>query len=487
VKTKDSFPIRRDYMPDTTVKTLDGGGAVLSEGALAGLASTLAGELMVPGTDGYDEARTLWNAMADRRPGLIVECANTSDVVRCVRFAREHSLLVSVGGAGHNIAGNAACDDGFMISLRKMKSVQVDADGKRASVEPGVTLGELDAATQAYGLATPTGINSTTGIAGLTLGGGFGWLSRKHGLTADNLVSAEMVTAKGDVITVGAGENPDLYWGIRGGGGNFGIVTSFEFRLHPVGPEVLSGMVVYPYSEATAVLRHYRDFVKNAPDEVTVWVVMRKAPPLPFLPEEVHGTEVVILAALYAGDMAEGEKALQPLRDYGSPIADVISPHPFTGFQAAFDPLLTPGERNYWKSHDFLSLSDGLLDAALPYVGSLPSDSCEIFFAHMGGATSRVPADATAYRHREAQFIMNVHGRWHDAGDDEKCVAWCRDLFDATTPFATGGVYVNFMTEEEMDRVESAYGESYKKLVALKDRYDPENLFRFNQNVKPSS
>jgi FAD/FMN-containing dehydrogenase len=474
-------------MPDITVKTLDGGGAVLSEGALAGLASTLAGELMVSGTDGYDEARTLWNAMADRRPGLIVECANTSDVVRCVRFAREHGLLISVGGAGHNIAGNAACDDGFMISLRKMKSVQVDADGKRASVEPGVTLGELDAATQAYGLATPTGINSTTGIAGLTLGGGFGWLSRKHGLTADNLVSAEMVTAKGDVITVGAGENPDLYWGIRGGGGNFGIVTSFEFRLHPVGPEVLSGMVVYPYSEATAVLRHYRDFVKNAPDEVTVWVVMRKAPPLPFLPEEVHGTEVVILAALYAGDMAEGEKALQPLRDYGSPIADVISPHPFTGFQAAFDPLLTPGERNYWKSHDFLSLSDGLLDAALPYVGSLPSDSCEIFFAHMGGATSRVPADATAYRHREAQFIMNVHGRWHDAGDDEKCVAWCRDLFNATTPFATGGVYVNFMTEEEMDRVESAYGDSYQKLVALKDRYDPENLFRFNQNVKPSS
>ena len=474
-------------MPDITVRTLDGGSAVLSEGALAGLASTLTGELMVPGAEGYDEARTLWNAMADRRPGLIVECANTSDVVRCVRFAREHSLLVSVGGAGHNIAGNAACDDGFMISLRKMKSVQVDADGKRASVEPGVTLGELDAATQAYGLATPTGINSTTGIAGLTLGGGFGWLSRKHGLTADNLVSAEMVTAKGDVITVSAGENPDLYWGIRGGGGNFGIVTSFEFRLHPVGPEVLSGMVVYPYSEATAVLRHYRDFVKNAPDEVTVWVVMRKAPPLPFLPEEVHGTEVVILAALYAGDMAEGEKALQPLRDYGSPIADVISPHPFTGFQAAFDPLLTPGERNYWKSHDFLSLSDGLLDAALPYVGSLPSDSCEIFFAHMGGATSRVPADATAYRHREAQFIMNVHGRWHDAGDDEKCVAWCRDLFNATTPFATGGVYVNFMTEEEMDRVESAYGESYQKLVALKDRYDPENLFRFNQNVKPSS
>lgn len=474
-------------MPDTTVKTLDGGGAVLSEGALAGLESALAGELMVPGADGYDEARTLWNAMVDRRPGLIVECANRSDVVQCVRFAREHGLLVSVGGAGHNIAGNAACDDGFMISLRKMKSVQVDADGKRASVEPGVTLGELDAATQAHGLVTPTGINSTTGIAGLTLGGGFGWISRKYGLTADNLLSAEMVTAKGDVVTVSAGENADLFWGIRGGGGNFGIVTSFEFRLHPLGPEVLSGLVVHPYSEAASVLRQYRDFVANAPDEVTVFVVMRKAPPLPFLPEEVHGTEVVILAAFYAGDMAEGEKALQPLRDIGSPIADVISPHQFTDFQAALDPLLAPGERNYWKSHDFLSFSDGLLDAALPYVGSLPSESCEIIFAHMGGATGRIPADATAYRHRDAQFIMNVHGRWHDAGDDERCVAWCRDVFNATTPFATGGVYVNFMTEEESGRVESAYGESYQKLVALKDRYDPENLFRFNQNVRPSA
>lgn len=473
-------------MPEHAVKTLAGNTTTIEQPEFDALAAALEGELMGPGSSGYDEARTLWNAMADRRPGLIVECGGAEDVVRSVKFARKHGLLVSVGGVGHNIAGNAACDDGFMISLRKMKSVSVDAGKKRARVEPGVSLGELDAATQAHGLAVPVGINSTTGIAGLTLGGGFGWLSRKHGLTCDNLISAQLVTAQGESLTVSAQENPELFWGIRGGGGNFGIVTSFEFELQAVGPEVLSGLIVHPFSEAGPVLRNYRDFAAKAPDDLSVWVVMRQAPPLPFLPEEVHGTEVVILAALYAGDMADGEEALRPLREFGNPIADVISPHKFTDFQTAFDPLLTPGERNYWKSHDFLALGDDLLDATFPFVESLPSPSCEVFFAHMGGATNRIPADATAYRHRDAEFIMNVHGRWQEEGDDERCIAWCRDLFDATTPFSTGGVYVNFMTEEEKDRVPSAYGESYQRLVALKNKYDPDNFFRFNQNVRPT-
>jgi FAD/FMN-containing dehydrogenase len=425
--------------------------------------------------------------MIDRRPGLIVECAGAADVTRAVRFANEHRLLISVCGAGHNIAGSAVCEGGLMISLRSMKSVRVDPGAKRAWVEPGVTLGEFDNEVQGFALATPVGINSTTGIAGLTLGGGFGWLSRKYGLTADNLISADVVTAGGELLRVSEDEHPDLFWGIRGGGGNFGIVTSFEFQLHPLGPEVLSGLIVHPFSEAASVLRHYRDFTAQAPDELTVWVVMRKAPPLPFLPEEVHGTEVVVLAALYTGDMSEGERALQALRDFGEPIADVISPHLYTGFQAAFDPLLTPGERNYWKSHDFLGLSDELLDSVLPYVETLPSPDCEIFFAHLGGATGRVSADATAYRHRDAEYVMNVHGRWHDADDDEKCIGWCRELFDAATPHATGGVYINFMTEEEDDRVRLAYGPSYERLVQLKAKYDPENLFRLNQNIRPSS
>jgi len=353
-------------------------------------------------------------------------------------------------------------------------------------VEPGVTLADLDNETQMHALALPVGINSTTGIAGLTVGGGFGWLSRKYGLTIDNLLSADVVTADGRLLRASADENADLFWGIRGGGGNFGIVTSFEFRLHPVGPEVMAGLIVHPYRDAPGVLRHYRDFVATAPDEVTVWAVMRQAAPLPFIPEEWHFKHVVILATVCAGDMTEGERALQPLRDYGNPIADVVSPHSYAGFNQAFDPLLTPGARNYWKSHDFLEVSDGLLDAVLPKVASIPTFGCEIFFAHLGGAVKRVPADETAYRHRDAEFVMNVHGRWDDAADDERGLAWCRKVFEATAPFATGGVYVNFMTEEEGDRVQDAYGDSYQRLVELKDKYDPSNFFRLNQNIRPS-
>jgi FAD/FMN-containing dehydrogenase len=474
-------------MADLEMKTMDGGRTKVSQDAIDALAAGLRGELLTPGSPGYDESRSIWNAMVDRRPGVIVQCAGAADVMRAVDFVRENELLSSVHGVGHNIAGNAVCDGGLMISLSGMKSVRVDPQSRTVRAEPGVTLGDLDNETQAFGLATPVGINSTTGIAGLTLGGGFGWLSRKHGLTIDNLISADVVTAGGELVRASADENADLFWGIRGGGGNFGVVTSFEYQLHPVGPEVLSGLIVHPFSDAREVLHYYREFTAQAPDELTVWVVMRKAPPLPFLPEEVHGTEVVVLAALYAGDMKDGEKALAPLREFGNPIADVISPHPFTGFQAAFDPLLTPGQRNYWKSHDFLELSDELLDKLIEYVGTLPDPQSEVFIAQMGGATNRVAPDATAYRHRDAQFVMNVHGRWSNAADDERCIAWCRELFDAATPYATGGVYVNFMTEEEEKRVEDAYGASYQRLVDLKDKYDATNLFRMNQNVRPAA
>jgi len=321
-------------------------------------------------------------------------------------------------------------------------------------VEPGATLGDLDAATQTHSLAVPTGSNSTTGIAGLTLGGGFGWLSRKYGMTVDNLLSARVVLADGSVVVASESENSDLFWGLRGGGGNFGVVTSFEFQAHPLGPEILSGLIVHPLSHATEVLRTYRDFVKEAPDEVTIWAVMRKAPPLPFLPEDVHGTEILILAAMYTGDMADGEVALAPLREIGEPIADVIGPHPFTGWQQAFDPLLTPGERNYWKTHDFAELSDELIDKVLGCVATLPDPQCEVFFAQVG--------------------------RWSDASQDEGGISWCRDLWNAIDQYATGEAYVNFMTEEEGDRLESAYGPSYQRLVGLKNRYDPTNLFRMN-------
>ena len=473
-------------MPSFSMTKLDGSTKVLENESTDEFAAGLRGELLGPDSTGYDQARSLWNGMIDRKPGLIVECVGAADVIRSVNFARENGLLVSVLGAGHNIAGSASCDGGFMISLRKMNSVRVDPKARVATVGPGTTLGEFDLEAQAFGLATPVGINSTTGIGGLTLGGGFGWMSRKHGLTADNLISADLVTASGEYLRVSEEENPDLFWGIRGGGGNFGIVTSFEFQLHPIGPEVLSGLIVHPFSDAGSVLKYYRDFAAAAPDELTVWAVMRKAPPLPFLPEEVHGTEVLILACLYTGDMAEGEEALRALRDFGTPIADVISPHKFTDFQTAFDPLLMEGHRNYWKSHDFLELSDGLLDAVLPFVAKLPNPASEVFFAQMGGATNRVPADATAYRHRDAEFILNVHGRWDDAREDDLCVSWARELFQAAEPFATGGVYVNFMTEEEDDRVQSAYGDAYTRLAQLKAKYDPSNFFRLNQNIRPA-
>ena len=471
-------------MPDLT--TLDGGSTTVPEEAVAALSGALNGDLLSPSSSGYDEARTIWNAMIDRRPGLIVLCADRDDVVHAVNFARTHGLLLSIRGAGHNIAGNAVCEGGLMVSFENMKAVSVNADDRTVRVEPGATLGDLDAATQVHALAVPAGINSTTGVAGLTLGGGFGWLSRKHGMTVDNLISAEVVTAQGTIVRASADENADLFWGIRGGGGNFGVVTEFEFRAVPCGPEVLSGLIVHPFAAAGSVLRQYREFVANAPDEVTVWVVLRKAPPLPFLPEEVHGTEVVVLAAMYAGDMEEGERALAPLRAIGDPIADVIGPHPFAGWQQAFDPLLTPGERNYWKTHDFDELSDGLIDAVLPFVERLPDPQCEAFFAQVGGAQSRVPDDGTAYQGRSAAFIMNVHGRWSDADQDGDGIGWCRELFDAAAPFATGEAYVNFMTDDDGGRLEAAYGSSYGRLVALKNRYDPGNLFRMNQNIPPT-
>ncbi len=474
-------------MPRFPVTTLEGTTRNLQDAELDDFAAGLRGELFAPQSPGYDAARELWNGMIERKPGLIVECAGPADVIRSVNFARRNGILASVLGAGHHIAGNASCDGGLMISLRRMNSIRVDPRRKRARVEPGATLGEIDLETQVFGLATPLGVNSTTGISGLTLGGGFGWLSRKYGLTIDNLLSADVVTAGGDYLRASEKENADLFWGLRGGGGNLGIVTSFEFQLHSVGPDVLSGLLVHPFSDADAVLRFYRAFVYHAPEELTVWAVMRKAPPLPFLPPETHGTKVLILACLYAGDLREGERILRPLRGFGTPLADVIGPHKYADFQMAFDPLLLAGRRNYWKSHTFHELSDGLLDAVFPLVHSLPNQACEVFFAQLGGAVSRVPTGATAYQPRDAQFIMNVHGRWHEEKDDGRLIAWTRDLFEAAKPFASGGVYVNFMTGDEKERIPSAYGEAYERLSQLKAEYDPHNFFRLNQNVPPST
>jgi FAD/FMN-containing dehydrogenase len=460
--------------------------ANLQGGKIEELKRGFQGEVLLPGDGEYESARKIWNAMIDKHPAVIARCASTPDVVHGVNFARDNGLLLAVRGGGHNIAGNAICDGGIVIDLSKMKAARVDPAARRVTIEGGATLADLDAATQAHGLATPLGINSTTGVAGLTLGGGFGWLSRKYGMTVDNLESAEVVTAAGQVVRASAKENSDLFWALRGGGGNFGVVTRFEFRLHPVGPGVLSGLIVYPLSEAKSVLQQYREFMARAPEELTVWNVLRKAPPLPFLPEKFHGKDMIALAVIYAGDPKQGEPLIEPLRKFGSPWGEHVGVQPYVDWQKTFDPLLTSGARNYWKSHNFSTLKDGLFDVVVEHAGRLPSPQCELFFGAIGGATTRPAPDSTAYPHRDAKFVMNFHGRWENPADDKRCIGWARDFFNATTPFGTGGVYVNFLTADEGDRVRAAYGANYGRLAQIKRKYDPDNLFHMNQNIAPA-
>jgi len=457
----------------------------VDDGAIDGFGEGLHGELLRPGDPNYDETRAIWNGIIDRRPALIARAMGVSDVIAAVNFAREQDMVLAIRGAGHNIAGNAVCDDGLMLDLSAMRSVQVDPEGQTARVEPGATLADFDHEAQAFGLATPLGINSTTGVAGLTLGGGFGWLTRKYGMTVDNLRSVDIVTADGQLRHASDDENPDLFWGVRGGGGNFGVVTAFEFDLHEVGPEVLTGMVVYHGADAPDVLRHVRDFNETAPDESTVWMVLRKAPPLPFLPEDVHGEDVLVVVPFYAGDMAAGEDVLAPIREYGDPIADVVGPHQYAEFQQAFDPLLEEGARNYWKSHNFSTVSDDAIDTVVEYAQDLPTPLSEIFFGQLGGAMGRVPVDATAFPHRDAEYGMNVHTRWEDPADDDRCIDWSREFFDAMAPYATGGVYMNFISEDEGEE-DLAYGTNQQRLAEVKAAYDPDNLFRMNQNVEPA-
>ena len=470
-------------MTTRTLVGLDGTGRAVEQSDLDALAAGLRGRLIFPEDDDYDAARSVWNAVIDRRPALIARCTGTADIIHAVRFARGHRILTAVRAGAHNIAGNATCDGGLVIDLSAMRGIRVDPEARTARVEAGATLCDLDHETQAFGLAVPLGINSTTGVAGLTLGGGFGWLTRNHGLTADNLIGADVVTADGELIHANESENADLFWALRGGGGNFGIVTSFEFRLHPVGPIVLAGPIVHALADARARLGEYRELAARAPDALAVWAVLRKAPPLPFLDESVHGSEVLILALCYDGPVDEGEKAALPFRELGNPIADAVAPVPYAAFQQAFDPLLTPGARNYWKSHNLTELADGALDTLVRYAETLPTAECEIFLAQVGGMSARVPRETAAYPHRDASFVLNVHTRWREPADDGHCIDWARQFFGDMEAYATGGVYVNFMPTDERDRVKMAYGSHWDRLIGVKRRYDPDNFFRLNQNI----
>ncbi|MFZ5828976.1 MAG: FAD-binding oxidoreductase [Planctomycetota bacterium] len=449
------------------------------------LESTIKGTVVLPGDANYDDVRVIWNAMIDRRPALIVRCTDADDIAAAVIHARENDLEISIRGAGHNIAGNSLCDGGLMIDLSTMTRVDVDAIRGRATVEPGATLAHFDEATQQHGLATPLGINSTTGISGLTLGGGFGWLTRKYGMTIDNLLSADVVTADGNQIHTSEDEHPDLFWAIRGGGGNFGVVTRYEFALHSVGPEVLAGLIVFPFAQARQVLLRYREFIESAPDELSVWIAMRQAPPLPFLRKEVHGKEVVLLPVFYCGEMAKGQKLIEPLYRFGDALGDHIGPVAYTQWQKAFDPLLAPGARNYWKSLNLSELSDGAIDSMIEFAGRLPTSQCEVFVGLVSGAANRVPATATAYAHRDARFVLNVHGRWDAPADDDRCIAWTRDFYRTTEPYASAGGYINFMTDDEAERVTAVYGVNFARLARIKAQYDPENIFHRNHNIRP--
>ena len=467
--------------------TLDKDVRQLRQSDVVAFAAQIRGGALSPADDAYNEARKVWNGSIDRRPALIARCLTDSDVQAAVRFAAAHRMLLSVRGGGHHIAGNAVAEGGLMLDLSGMRTVSIDAAKRTARVGPGALLGDFDREAQAHGLATPLGINSTTGVAGLTLGGGFGWLTRRHGMTIDNLLSATVVTADGAVRVVSAASEPELFWALRGGGGNFGVVTSFEFQLHPVGPELYAGLVVYPVAQARQVLRAWRDFTAGTPDELSVWAVLRKAPPLPFLPASAHGTEVVIFPLVYSGDVETGQRAAAPVLRFGDAIGAALAPTPYAAFQTAFDPLLTPGGRNYWKSNNFNTLSDAAIDVMIAAAARVPGPECEIFVAQLGGAMARVDPAATAFFGRDAHYIMNVHGRWSDARDDERVRAWARGVFQDAAPHATGSGYVNFLTEDEAERVAASYGTNYPRLQALKQRYDPGNLFRMNLNIAPAT
>jgi len=439
------------------------------------------GQLLTPNDAGYDEARKIWNGMIDKRPAFIARCTGVDDVVLCGNFARMNNLLLAVRGGGHNLAGNAVCDGGLVIDLSRMKRVRVDPPRRTARAEPGLTWGEFDRETQAFGLATTGGQISTTGIAGLTLGGGWGYLARRFGLTCDNLLSVELVTANGEILTASAAENPDLFWGLRGGGGNFGVATSFEYQLHPVG-QVLAGIVAYPLQKAREVLKLYRDFTNSSPDEMASGIVLITLP---------DGTAVVGIVVCYSGPLAEGERLVKPLRAFAPLLMDQIGPIPYTAAQQLIDGFYPSGLQNYWKSSFLKEISDDAIDILVAYCSKRPTPICHGLIEHqLGGAVRRADRQATAFAHRDVEYSFMALGVCVDPAEAAKCIAWAREFWEAMQPCSTGGVYVNYLgreADEGPERIKAAYGpEKYARLVALKKKYDPTNLFSLNQNIKPS-
>ena len=437
----------------------------------------------------YNLARAVWNGAIDRHPRLIARCIGSADVVAAVRFARDHDLEIAIRGGGHNVAGTAVCDDGIVIDLSEMRAVRVDPADRTAWVQGGALWGDVDRETQAHGLATTGGIVSHTGVAGLTLGGGVGWLMRKYGLTVDNLLAVDLVTADGELLRASEDEHPNLFWALRGGGGNFGVVTSFEFRLHSVGPTVLAGPIMWDASDAGDVLRFYRDFVRDAPDELGTVVRFGTAPPLPIIPENLHWRPVVLVGTCYAGPIADGEQQLSPLRSFGTPLLDLVGPAPYVGFQSALDSTVVHGWNYYWKSTHLPELRDEIIDVIAEHAFSCSSPRSYVAMFHLKGAVGRVAEGGTAFGNRQASHSITLDAVWRPGENfGDRDTAWTKQFFAALGRFRQG-VYVNFLGgDEDPDRVREAYGDTvYSRLVDVKTAYDPENIFRHNQNIRPRS
>ena len=461
---------------------------VVGEATMGELQAAVRGQVIRPGDSDYDEARAVWNAVHDKHPALIIRCTGTADVIKAVEFARSQGLPLAVRGGAHSIAGFSTCDGGVVLDLSPMKAVTVDPHRRRAVAQGGTTWADFDHETQAFGLAVTGGLVSTTGLGGFTLGGGIGWLLRRHGLTCDNLVGADVVLADGRLVHASAEENSDLFWGLRGGGGNFGVVTSLEYALHPVGPTILGGLLFFPGEAAKDVLIRWRELTTTMPDELTSLVVLTTAPPVPFLPESVHGTPIVAVGAVYCGPLDGGEDVVRPLRTLADPIADLIGAVPYVAMQQLLDPLWQAGAHNYFTSAMLDSLPDSAVDELIARWSAKPTPQSELHVHHAGGAMARVPAAETAFAQRSSPYILNVIARSVDGEGFADRVAWARNARAALASYGPDAMYVNFTGEAGEDKVRASYPpQTYAKLAAIKNRYDPTNVFRLNQNIPPAA
>lgn len=477
-------------MTELRAATKTGAEIVLDGRVIEEFGSGLRGELIHATDAGYEEARQVWNGMIDKRPALIARCSGVADVARAVEFARDNELLVAIRGGGHGVGGTAVAENGLVIDLSSMNGVHVDPARRTARAGGGATWADLDHETQLFGLATPGGVVSDTGIAGLTLGGGIGWLRRKYGLSCDNLLSVDLVTADGRFLKASAEENPDLFWGIRGGGGNFGVVTSFEYRLHPVGPEVMFCCVFHHGESTKAALRFYREYAATAPDEVTSFVICGTVPGEEPFPEDIRDLPFVLFAALYAGPVEQGERAVRPLRNFGEPLVDFSGPMPYVEAQSFFDEDYPAGELHYyWKSLYLDDLGDEAIDRIIEHTEKRPSGISTVDVWHLGGAISRVGPGESAFGGRGAPFLLGVEANWEASRDDEANIAWARECVEDMQRFSGGGQYLNFpgFLEGGDETLRVTFGTNYERLVAVKERYDPTNLFRLNQNSRPAT